>query len=512
MVENNRWLSLFEPKYRDAAADPCRPVPMPDGSTAYSKLICDAANRRVDPRSLHVVYVIKENKTFDQYFGDLKLTVPGADASPEWLLYGTPFTPNQHNIARQFSISDNFWADSEQSTLGHSWTSAGYATEANEITWNPNYAEGIRGNRTGGVYEGQSVQGQVPPGVTKRDPDTGAIEGALFEPRERFVDMLADPRRNKLGATYRIYSDDVSHGSPAKRYQVPLGKWGIGADAAHHGRDLDFPDNDRVDLLLTGRTISQAWGIDSGPPPESYGKPIEFTPAEKATFSLDGWTAAYRACRARGSSDTLCQRAMPNFLYIALPVDHTLGFNPGSPTPSSMVAENDQATGRLVEALSKSPFWRNTIVFVTEDDTQISGDHVDAHRTFLLTAGGLARQHGKDGDASHQGGSFPSILKTAEMLLGGLPPLTIYDANAVPLHDVVVNSLAEANSDQFLSVGTTLPLRRNPLTGDLARLSAMLDWSRLDSANPAILTALIYAGERGTPIPDWVYQRLGVSR
>lgn len=201
---------------------------------------------------------------------------------------------------------------------------------------------------------------------------------------------------------------------------------------------------------------------------------------------------------------------MPNFIYMALPVDHTLGFNPGSPTPQSMVADNDFATGLIVQKLSETPFWKNTLILITEDDTQLAGDHVDAHRTFLLSAGGLSRRHGPQGSASHQPGSFPSILKTVEVLFR-LPALTIYDRAAVPLHDFVV---AKA-TDRLATPGYTAvdpgvpfagsagctPPPTNPSQGVLARLSQKVDW-RLDRGDPGLVTAIMYHGLRGWPLPE----------
>jgi DNA-binding beta-propeller fold protein YncE len=516
VVENNRWVTLFDRTLVDAARDPCRPAPLPAGSTTFSQVLCDAWRGTLDPRPFHVVYVVKENKTFDQYFGDVGLFgLRDADADPTWLLYGYPVTTNQHHLARRFTLFDNFWADSEQSTTGHSWTSAGYATEYVEITWNPEYSQGLRGNRGGGQYRGGIVGGAS-------DEEVAAQERELFEPEERLVDLLADPDDNPLGLTFRVYSDDVNVGSAALADQVPLALWGIGPSAVHHGRDLDFPDTDRANIFLHGHTVSNAWGIDSGAPPPTFGKEIGLCgapddpavpnapeafcarpgarPDEADRFVLDHWVAAYRVCRRGGGTDDVCQRAMPNVIYMALPVDHTLGFNPLSPTPASMVADNDYALGLIVDALSKSPFWRNTLVLATEDDTQTAGDHVDSHRTFLLAAGGLARTVGQAGRAAHQAGSFPSILKTIETLFR-LPALTIYDRAAVPLHDAIVARLEDRNAVRYDAVRPPTPFLRNPEGTLLARISARLDW-RLDRTDPWVLRDLLYAGIRGWPLSE----------
>lgn len=503
-IENNDWIPLFDKRVASAAKDPCRPAPLPDGSKTFSKVLCDLARGRVDRRQFHVVYIVKENKTFDQYFGDLKTTVPDSDADTEWMLYGDGITSNQHDLAEQFTIMDNFWADSEASTTGHSWTSAGYATEYVEITWNTEYDEGLRGKRGSGRYEGQSGN----PDADLTDEDVAEQERELFEPEERLVDLFANARLNDSGATYRIYSDDVEHDSKAIEWQVPLKLWGFGADSIHRGRDLDFPDTDRARMFIEGKTISHAWGAcgfppdqdNCGkPPPDTYMQEIAFSPEERAKFTLAAWVEDYEACRADGKSDLRCQRAMPNFTYMALPVDHTLGFNPEMPTPESMVADNDEAVGMIVEALSKSPFWKRTIIMITEDDTQAAGDHVDAHRTFLLTAGGLSRTQGQEGKASHQLASFPSILKTVEVMFG-LPALTIYDRAAVPLHDVIVAKLADVNDIEYTHVVNPVVFATNPRGTVLARISQQLDWT-LDMTDPYVLRDLLYAGLKGWPLP-----------
>ena len=505
VVENNDWVPLFDRRSQSAAKDPCTPAPLPDGKSTFSQLLCNANKGKVDPRQFHVVYIVKENKTFDQYFGDINTTLPDADADPTWLLYGSGVTTNQHNLANQFALLDNFWADSEQSTTGHSWTSAGYATEFNEITWNPEYSQTLRGNRWGGQYSGQTS------GPT--DEEVAETEGELFRPEERLVDLFAEPSSNPSGATFRIYSDDVNPGTKAEEQRIPLGLWGIGDSVVQHGRDLDFPDTDRANIFLDGETISHAWSVcgvpctgpPNGPPP-SYGQKIELTPEQKQQFTLKAWQQDYEDCRDGGRSDAICQRQMPNFLYVSLPVDHTLGFNPEMPTPASMVANNDQAVGMIIDRLSKSPFWKTTLVMITEDDTQAAGDHVDAHRTFLLTAGGLSTTPGADGHASHQAGSFPSILKTIEVLFR-LPALTIYDRAAVPLHDVVADSLKDTNNVEFTGVDPPVGFRLNPRGTVLAKLSKSMNWD-LDMGDPGMLRDLLYHGIRGWPLPQRYYEML----
>jgi hypothetical protein len=151
---------------------------------------------------------------------------------------------------------------------------------------------------------------------------------------------------------------------------------------------------------------------------------------------------------------------MPALTFMTLPENHTYDleptFNPLDPTPQSMVADNDYGIGLVIQGLSHSPFWRNTVVFLSEDDNQFTGDHVDMHRTFLLTMGGLARQLGLHHEVSHQRGSFASVLKTVEILLG-IKPLTMWDWRAVPLHDVLAPDDAARNDSPYTAAVPLVP-------------------------------------------------------
>jgi hypothetical protein len=150
---------------------------------------------------------------------------------------------------------------------------------------------------------------------------------------------------------------------------------------------------------------------------------------------------------------------MPNLTYMELPENHTYDvsnvFNPQDPTPQSMVADNDYAIGEIVQGLSHSPFWKNTLVMVTEDDNQFTGDHVDIHRTFVLTAGGMAAELGAHGQAADQVGWFPSIDKTAEALLR-LPAMTLFDQTSAPLQQLVA-ARTGANTAPFAAVYPAVP-------------------------------------------------------
>lgn len=121
---------------------------------------------------------------------------------------------------------------------------------------------------------------------------------------------------------------------------------------------------------------------------------------------------------------------LPSFSYILLPNDHTNGLSPGSLTPEAMISDNDYGVGLLVDAISHLPEWESTAIFIVQDDTQGTADHVDLHRSILLVASPWARH----GETSHVHTSYPSLFRTFEHILG-LPPLNRYDAAATPLYD-----------------------------------------------------------------------------
>ena len=421
VVKDDRLAPLFTP-LTDPATDAC--------AGGASDILCQAQRGQIDPKTIHVVQILAENKTFDSYFGDTGANFPNANALPAFTEYGAAVTTNQHQLARTFSLSDNFWNEgAESSVLGHSWITGAYTTPNNELTWGQSYDQGLRGNRGSGQYTGNIAGGAT-------DPNVAAQEGEMFNPRQRLSDEVV-----QAGLSAREYGTDVNPGSKSSPDLAPQGPWGEGPTSPV-STDLAFPDVDRANIFLHGSTTSHAWDVlESGVPPATFGQPIGFPRTDWPTDTVDGWTASYGSCmRQTGASDASCQQKMPNYIYMELPENHTYDvsnvFNPVDPTPQSMVADNDYGIGLILQGLSHSPFWKNTLVLITEDDNQFTGDHVDIHRTFLLSAGGLSSRLGAGGKVSDEVGSFPSAVKTAEVLLG-LPPMTLFDARATPMHQMV---------------------------------------------------------------------------
>ena len=313
----------------------------------------------------HVIYVLKENKTFDSVFGDF----PGADGSRDMLEWGEEITPNQHQLAREFCLLDNFYVESEHSVEGHFWATAQVTTDYFERSWMAPWGKHV-----------QLPQPLPPAGLTPIDT-----------PRAGFIfDQLA-----KWNVAYTSYGEFV----------------GAGGDLASHV-DQRFVDN-----------------------------PLDFL-ARPDTEKLKVFT------------DALAKGSLQPFTFVALQYDHTFGYAPGMPDPSYMVADNDRATGLLVDAVSHSPYWSDTLILITEDDPSGATDHVDLHRSFALVVSPWARR----GKVSHVRASFPSLAATAERALG-IPPLSALDAQAEPLWDCLATG---ADPTPFSALPSNVPMTTNP--------------------------------------------------
>ncbi len=362
----------------------------------------------------HVIYVIKENRTYDQVLGDL----PGGDGDPALAYFGAKITPNEHALAQRFGIFDRTFADSVVSADGHNWSMAAFANDYLEKMWPPEYA----GRRSLYDFE-DGATASVPHG------------GYLWDLAER------------SGVSFRNYGEFTSAGALAGGDVTTT----MPALRAH--TDLHFPTFD-----MNVRDVDR----------------------------LREWRREYDAFERDGT--------LPQLEVVRFPRDHTAGTRPGSVTPQGMVADNDAAVGGLAAAVSHSPDWKDTAIFVVEDDAQNGADHVDEQRsTFYLISPYAA------GGVQHRTYTTASVVRTIETILG-MPPLTAYDAGARPLGDAF-----RAKPD--LRPFDTLPERidteaRNARTAYRARDSARLDFSREDAAPDGELNDILWHAVKGrAPVP-----------
>jgi hypothetical protein len=187
---------------------------------------------------------------------------------------------------------------------------------------------------------------------------------------------------------------------------------------------------------------------------------------------------------------------LPQMTIIRLPCDHTSGTKPGKLTPTAMVADNDLALGMIVDALSKSRFWKETAIFVVEDDAQNGSDHVDAHRTVALVISPYSRNSGVDSTMYSTSG----MLRTMELILG-LAPMSQFDASATPMYR---SFQGKVDFQPYTHVVPSVDLNaRNTRTAWGADLSEKMDFTREDAADDLLLNEVIWRSVRGpnSPMP-----------
>ncbi len=281
----------------------------------------------------YVLYIIKENRTYDQVLGDFTDAHgrPAGNGDPNLTIYGEDVTPNHHQLAREYVLLDNLYCNGEVSVDGHSWCDAAIATDYNQRSWIMSY----------------SSHGKLPGNEEMENPSAGYL-----------WDLC---RRH--GVTFKNYGEGAQRVPSANR-----GKW-TGA------RDME---------------------------------------------KVNWWIRDLERAEKTG--------ALPRFTIMSLGENHTRGTTPGAFTPDASVASNDLGLGKIVEAATRSKFWKEMAIFVIEDDAQNGPDHVDAHRTI----GFVVSPYCKRGFIDSTLYTTASMIRTMELILG-LPPLTQYDAGATPM-------------------------------------------------------------------------------
>lgn len=440
----------------------------------------------------HVIYIIKENRTYDQIFGDLK---PG-NGDPALTMYGWHITPNEHKLARQFGVLDNFYCSGEVSGNGHVWSMAGIDSDYTEKTWEIAY----RSRERDYDYEGQVNTGFP---IQEGEPD-------VDEPGTGYI--WGDVARH--GLTHRNYGEFVStewcnefRTGQSPLAGTPLAR-GIHCTRSYIHKGARLPPN-------VGRPHGSAspwpWPVpiiarDVPTMPELAG---HFDP-RYADFKLD-YPDQLRAdeflnefrgyVRAREEGKGL-NAQLPQFVILRLPDDHTAGTRPGWPKPEASVADNDLAVGRVVDAVSHSPYWNDTAIFILEDDAQDGPDHVDAHRSTALVISKYSPGSSQNPFVASRFYTTVSMVRTMEALLG-LPPMNNDDARAAvmaPLFSGPGNQ--PAFSADYTNQTNGLIYRKNPPRGPGAQRSARMDFSHADAVNSAELNAILWRERKGgIPMP-----------
>jgi len=479
----------------------------------------------------HVIYIIKENRTYDQIYGGVAVSGDGskADGDASLAIFGAgeaaarpdgkrqDITPNHRALALRFGLFDRFFVNSEASPDGHNWSTAAFSTDYVDKAFRWQYS------RRGRTYDYEGFN---------RLPNYEPLRGVppLFGPRaeaedianfmRRFVPYLqgardvAEPETLYLwdaaaraGLTYRNYGEFVATLSEAD------------VKAIRENRAKSYPDlTPTVSAFptkksLEGRFNAQFRNFDMDTPDsmtvesyrvakESNGVPLIGTANPDSRFRgysrLAAWLEEFRvfaAERTAGTADRL-----PNLSVVRLSNDHTDGLTARKPTPQFYVADNDYALGLLVEAVSNSPYWKDTCIAVVEDDAQDGPDHVDAHRSVVL----LISAYNRPGLLVHEFHNTVSLIKTMELLLG-LAPMNQLDATATPMN--IFRAEPDLRPYKVLLPDVALdnlitPPARDAATAYWMRQTAEQDMAHADMADPETLNRIIWFSVKGSlPMP-----------
>jgi YVTN family beta-propeller protein len=381
----------------------------------------------------HVVYIIKENRTYDQVLGDH----PDGDGDPSLCIFGKEVTPNTHKLCDDFLLMDNFYVSGKSSAEGHQWTDMAIVTdyvEKNVRAWFRSYPH---------VQE----------------------DALVYAP----TGFIWDNARNH-GKSVRIYGEAcVPKMDNSETWESIYKRF-------KNGEKTEFKNTSTINTVP--EILNQTFA--------GYGT-HKFTDIERAKAFID----------ELNEFEKMEGDQLPELIIMALPNDHTAGTRPGFPTPRAMVADNDLALGQIIEALSKSRFWKNTAVFVTEDDSQAGWDHVSAYRTVGL----VASPYSKFDKTIRTNYNQVSMVRTIEQILG-LPPMNIMDATAVPMFDCFNN---KPDYEPYTAVPNEIPLDEmnkelSQLNGKelhYAKKSMLPIFDKIDSGHDDLFNRIIWFAMKG---------------
>jgi len=480
--------SINLPKAESELRDLTREVAGNNGMLAKARSIGFAGGR--DPIH-HVIYIIKENRSYDQVFGDIK----EANGDASLVMYGEDITPNQHKLARQFGVLDNFYVSGEVSGNGHVWSTAAITSDYTEKTWEISYRSGERlYDYEGEVSKGYPLEQGIP---DVDEPATGYLWGDVA----------------RAGRSYRHYGEFVAtewcneftpQQSPTAGTPRPQGE-ACPQTFVHPGEPL--PANVGQPH---GGPSPWPWAVpaiarDVPTKPELVGhfdpRFADFNLSYPDQLRVDEFLnefAGFVAARQQGRKGD----ELPEFVLLRLPNNHTAGTRPGSPKPEASVADNDLAVGRVVEAISHSPYWDDTALFILEDDAQDGPDHVDAHRSPALVISKYAPNPSSGPFVDHEFNTTVNMIRTMEVLLG-LAPMNNNDAWAAPMSELFSGPGTEppfSADDTNLKNG--LIYQMNPPNAPGAKASARLDFSHADAADHVALNRILWRERKGNvPMP-----------
>ncbi len=399
----------------------------------------------------HVVYIIKENRTYDQVLGDEKRG--NGDAS--LCIFGKDITPNQHKMVNDFVLLDNTYCCGLLSADGHQWSTTAFATD----------------------YMEKSFAGfprSYPDGMGENECDALAYSPTGF-----------------------IWDHVLAHGKTLRNYGEFCGPTVRWCDESKKGKP---------DFLACYRT----WKGESNEVVFSCYPTVEtlrpYTPTNYV-----GWEMTvpdqYRAdFIIRELKEYESRNEFPNLVIICLPNDHTSGTSKTAPTPVAHAADNDLAFGRIVDAISHSKFWKETVIFAIEDDPQDGWDHVSGYRTTAY----CVSPYTKRGAVISAQYNTTSLLRTIEQILG-LPPMNQFDMTATPMFDCFTDS---PDFTPYTVLQNNVPI--NQMNPDPAKVSdsllrrhayasARLPLNMPDQCPEDLLNRILWHAMKGSaaPYPAW---------
>jgi YVTN family beta-propeller protein len=440
VLANMRYPLLAAAKLPPRQGQAPRPVPERAGEPSVFK---------------HVLYIIKENRTYDQVLGD----VPEGAGDPSLCVYGQRVTPNQHKIARDFILLDNTYCCGSKSADGHQWTDSAIATDYMERS----YAGFPRSYPAAGDVNGEDALAYSPAGF--------------------------------------IWDDVVAHGKTLRdfgEYTTDVRRW------IEPGRKGSPSYLDVYQDMVQGTHKIVVW---SQPSIESV-RPFMDTNAVGFDLNVPD---VYRANEFKAAIQKYEEQGrLPDFMIMWLSSDHTSGTRPGTPTPAALVADNDLAVGKILDTISHSAFWKDTCLFAIEDDPQSGWDHVSGYRTTAY----VASPYTKRGRLVHAQYNQTSLVRTMELILG-LPPMNQMDATATPMFDCFVD---QPDFAPFNAVSNNVPLDQvNPAAKKIsdrllrkdAYVSARLPFDKEDQCPDDVLNHILWRAAKGStvPYPDWAVKK-----
>jgi YVTN family beta-propeller protein len=437
VLANLRYPLLAQAALPARPDQPARPVPERVGEPSVFR---------------HVIYIIKENRTYDQVLGDIQEGNGDADLCA----FGETVTPNQHKLVRDFVLLDNTYCCSILSADGHQWADTGIAMDYVErgfAGWPRSYPAGGFGE------EGRDALAYSPAGFIWNDALAHGKTVCDFGEFTTAHKQWKDARRKGEPNFLDCYHDFLG-GSNAILYSCE-------------------PDIEALGPYLMTNTIG--WDLDVP----------------------DIWRAAQfiKDLKQFEATDNL-----PNLVILWLPNDHTSGAAPASPIPAAQVADNDLAVGQVIEAISHSKYWKDTCIFAVEDDPQNGWDHVSGYRTTAYVASAYTRRGVVVGTQYNQ----TSLLRTMELMLG-LPPMNQMDATATPMFDCFTNT---PDFTSFSAVTNQVALdQMNPEPKKIsdsrlrkdAYISARLPLKQEDQCPEDVFNRILWDATKGpqTPYPLW---------